>query len=72
MNMNIEDTIYCLFRPNDNVRLISDLQDELDDKISQVSYETFGSVHSLYKNVSVVFLDIGVNTLFWTLNEYEY
>jgi hypothetical protein len=70
--MNIEKYIDCLF--SFNALLIEDLNIKLDDIIySQINTRAFSSVFSgLYNNVTAIRDGLALDTLFWTLNEYEY
>jgi hypothetical protein len=71
--MNIEDHIDCLFSPNVS-SIIEHTHTELDDIIySQIVTSAFSSVfNDVYNNVTVIRNGLAIDTLFWTLNEYEY
>jgi hypothetical protein len=71
--MNIEDHIDCLFGPNVS-SIIEHTHTELDDIIySQTSTRVFSSVfNGLYNNVTAIRNGLAIDTLLWTLDEYEY
>jgi hypothetical protein len=66
--MNIEDHIDCLYSPT--APWVENLNIKLDDIIG---IHVFSSVfHSLSNNVAVISRELAEDTLFSTLNEYEY
>lgn len=72
MSINIEDHIDCLFGPHEP--LVEDLYTKLDDiSFSQIDTFAFSSVfNSVYNNVTTLRDGLVIDTLFWTLIEYEY
>jgi hypothetical protein len=71
MNMNIEDQIGCLY--SSRVSLIQENIPLGDITISQIGIHVFSLVfHSLSNNVAVISRELAEDTLFSTLNEYEY
>lgn len=72
MSVNIEDHIDCLYSPT--APWVENLNIKLDDNIhSQINTRAFSSVfNGVYNNVTVIRNGLAIDTLFWTLNEYEY
>jgi hypothetical protein len=71
--VNIEDHIDCLYSPT--APWVENLNIKLDDIIYlQINTRAFSSVFiGLYlNNVTVIRRESAIDTLFWTLNEYEY
>lgn len=71
--MNIEDHIDCLYSPT--APWVENLNIKLDDIIYlQINTRAFSSVFiGLYlNNVTVIRRESAIDTLFRTLNEYEY